>query len=464
MSDDDTTAHSSSGRTRWWVIGATALVAVVAGVAIGLMARSGSSTPEPAAVRALLAPHGVTPLLPAPEADPALVDLGRALFFDPILSGNRNISCATCHHPSLASGDGLSLSIGSGGEGLGTDRQLAEGGLIPRNAPEVYNRGQAEWTTMFWDSRVNGTPETGFVTPAEEETPEVMDSAVAAQALFPVTSPGEMRGFRGDEDVNGDLNEIAEVDSEDFTGMWAALTARLLEIDEYRELFAAAYPAVPADEIDFHHAANAIGAFEVDAFTFVESPFNRFLEGDDAAISDPALRGAGLFYGKATCATCHTGPLLTDQQTHAIAVPQVGPGKSEEAPEDHGRGRETFAQEDMYAFRTPPLHNVAITGPWTHDGAFSSLEAVIRHHMDPEASLRSYDPAQTVGPAIYFLDPEQFIQRLIDAIDPALAVPNLSDNEIADLIAFLEALTDPAAAELEHLIPDRVPSGLPLDR
>jgi cytochrome c peroxidase len=246
--------------------------------------------------------------------------------------------------------------------------------------------------------------------------------------------------------------------------MWAALTARLLEIDEYRELFAAAYPAVPADEIDFHHAANAIGAFEVDAFTFVESPFNRFLEGADAAISDPALRGAGLFYGKATCATCHTGPLLTDQQTHAIAVPQVGPGKSEEAPEDHGRGRETFTQEDMYAFRTPPLHNVAITGPWTHDGAFSSLEAVIRHHMDPEASLRSYDPAQTVGPAIYFLDPEQFIQRLIDAIDPALAVPNLSDNEVADLIAFLEALTDPAAAELEHLIPDRVPSGLPVDR
>jgi len=73
-----------------------------------------------------------------------LIELGQALFFDPILSGNRNISCATCHHPSLASGDALSLSIGGGGEGLGTERELAEGGLIPRNAPEVYNRGQAE--------------------------------------------------------------------------------------------------------------------------------------------------------------------------------------------------------------------------------------------------------------------------------------------------------------------------------
>ena len=84
--------------------------------------------------------------------------------------------------------------------------------------------------------------------------------------------------------------------------------------------------------------------------------------------------------------------------------------------------------------------------------------------MDPAASLRSYDPTQTVGPAIYFLDPDQFIQRLIDAIDPNLAVPNLSDDEIADLVAFLGALTDPAASDLEHLIPDQVPSGLPVDR
>ncbi len=464
MSEDTPTAPTPHGRTRRWVIPVAVVVAIAAGVAIGLIARGGSSTPEPAAVRALLEPHAVTPLVAAPEADPALIELGQALFFDPILSGNRNISCATCHHPSLASGDALSLSIGSGGEGLGTERQLAEGGLIPRNAPEVYNRGQAEWATMFWDNRVSGTTETGFVTPAEEETPEGMDSVVAAQALIPVTSAGEMRGFRGDEDVNGDLNEIAEVDSEDFTGMWAALTARLLEVEEYRELFAAAYPDVALEEIDFHHAANAIGAFEVDAFTFVESPFNRFLQGDDAALSEEARRGAELFYGKATCATCHTGPLLTDQQTHALAVPQVGPGKSEEAPEDHGRGRETFAEEDMYAFRTPPLHNVTITGPWTHDGAFSSLEAVIRHHMDPAASLTSYDPTQTVGPAIYFLDPDQFIQRLIDAIDPTLAVPDLSDAEIADLVAFLGALTDPAASDLGHLIPERVPSGLPVDR
>jgi cytochrome c peroxidase len=273
-----------------------------------------------------------------------------------------------------------------------------------------------------------------------------------------------MRGFRGDEDSNGRPNEIADVDSEDFTGMWAALTERLTSNEEYRQLLAAAYPDLAPEQIEFVHAANAIGAFEVAAFTFAESPFNRFLLGDDAALDEAAMRGAGLFFGKATCATCHTGPLLSDQQTHAIAAPQVGPGKSEEAPEDHGRGRETFAESDTYAFRTPPLHNVAITGPWMHDGAFTSLEAVIRHHIDPAASLLSYDPTQTVGPAIYFLDPDQFIQRLVDAIDPTLAVPELSDAEIADLVAFLGALTDPAASELEHLIPARVPSGLPVDR
>jgi cytochrome c peroxidase len=119
--------------------------------------------------------------------------------------------------------------------------------------------------------------------------------------------------------------------------------------------------------------------------------------------------------------------------------------------------------DDRYNFRTPPLHNVAVTGPWLHDGAFNSLEAVIRHHMDPETSLASYDVGVTVGPDLPFLDGQRHVEWLLTSVSPELAaVPSLTDSQIDDLIAFLNALTDPGATDLGHLIPASVPSGLPV--
>ncbi|MEO0820475.1 MAG: cytochrome-c peroxidase, partial [Pseudomonadota bacterium] len=140
---------------------------------------------------------------------PEKVALGRLLFFDKVLSGNRNISCATCHHPRHASADGVALGIGEGGAGLGPERHVPEGaavlGRVPRNAPSLQNLGAHEFRTLFHDGRVEADPDgpwpSGFWTPAREQLPEGLDSVLAAQAMFPVLSDIEMAGGRGENPV-----------------------------------------------------------------------------------------------------------------------------------------------------------------------------------------------------------------------------------------------------------------------
>lgn len=166
------------------------------------------------------------------------------LFFDKELSGNRDIACSTCHLPARRTGDGLSLPIGAGGVGLGPARQLGAGGVfIPRHAPELFNRGAAAWRTLFWDGRLSGTAERGFNSPAGNQLPEHLETILAAQAMFPVTSREEMRGRSGDRDIFGAPNELALLDDADFTGIWAGLMVRLLNNSEYVRLFNAACAA-----------------------------------------------------------------------------------------------------------------------------------------------------------------------------------------------------------------------------
>jgi cytochrome c peroxidase len=409
---------------------------------------------------------GVGALEPGPAPAAAKVALGRALFFDKILSGNKDISCATCHHPRLHTGDGLSLSIGTGGSGFGSAREMGGGrGRIPRNSTEIFNRGSPEWRSLFWDGRVSGSAEEGFLSFAGDLLPEGLEGVLAVQAIFPVTSRHEMRGLVGDRDVFGETNELALLDDDEYGAIWKALTARLLKIPEYARLFEAAYPGVAPEELGFQHAANAIAAFEIEAWTLLDSPWDRYLGGDRGALTTAAKRGALLFYGKAGCGACHSGDLLTDQEHHNIGVPQLGPGKGVNAPLDLGRYYLSGEEADSFAFRTPPLRNVALTGPWMHNGAYARLEDAVRHHLNPPYALRSYDASRLERELqASHWHAEEIKSLILATLDPLVAEPlELSTGEVADLMVFLEALTDPQALDLDADIPEAVPSGLPVE-
>ncbi len=408
----------------------------------------------------------VTPLTRPPANDPALVRLGQALMFDKLLSGNRDVSCATCHNPRTATTDHLSLSIGTGGAGAGSARILgAARQFNPRNSQDLFNRGYPEFGRMFWDGRVSRSGSGALETPAGAQLPAGLHNALAAQAMFPVTTRHEMRGQPGDLDRFGAPNELAELGDDDRPGIWAAIMARVLAIPEYVTMFQAAYPGVPLAELGFQHAANAIAAFEADAFLTVESPFDRYLAGDATALGEAEKRGGVLFFGKAECGSCHLGPHLTDQLFHSIGVPQVGPGMSPDEPEDRGRERVTASTADRFQFRTPPLRNVELTGPWMHDGSYTTLEGAVRHYLDVELALRNYNVSQLREDlrAAHLSSPtmlDAMAASLDSRVQASLA---LSDGEIADIVSFLRSMTDPRAADLTETIPASVPSGLPVD-
>ena len=435
---------------------------LVIGLVLATAACSGGSLD--ADLDAVIAEQRLAAVAPVDPASPEVVELGEALFFDKILSGNRDTACATCHHPVAASGDGLSVSVGTKGTGLAADRVAGVNReLVPRNAPDLFNRGADGWFTMFWDSRVAGTVQHGFSSPAGDDLPDGLDSVLAVQALFPPTSPVEMLGLPGDVAATGQLNEIAVETA--FEAIWDLLLNRILEVDDYRMMFAAAFPHVSPDEIGLEHIGNAIAAYEAAAFSFPGSPWDQYLAGDDKALSNDAKRGAILFFGEAGCGGCHTGALLTDQLTHNVAPPQVGPGKGDAAPDDFGREDVSGNYVDRYGFRTPPLRNVELTGPWLHNGAYVDLQAVIRHFLDPAAALAGYDPSPLRSDVTeFYLVDEARSDQALALLDPRLRSPvHLTDEEIDQVESFLLSLTDPAARDLDHLVPDSVPSGLPVD-
>jgi cytochrome c peroxidase len=188
-------------------------------------------------------------------------------------------------------------------------------------------------------------------------------------------------------------------------------------------------------------------------------------------MSRSAIAGMRIFYSsnKGNCASCHSGTFQTDQSFRAIAMPQVGPGKDDGAGyEDFGRERVTGDRSDRYRFRVPALRNVAQTAPYGHSGAYDTLEAVVRHHLDAVASLYEYDATQLRMPGRSDLD-ERDLQAMNDpavlaAIAKAneLSPVNLKVREIRQLLDFLNALTDPAMLDLRGDVPRTLPSGLPL--
>lgn len=414
-----------------------------------------------ARLQRVLGRHGVQ-RLDAPSQDASKVLLGQSLFFDRILSGNRDTACATCHHPLTGTADGLALGVGTGTENVNAVsvfRIRGEGrAFVPRNAPEIFNRGSTHWHSAFWDGRVS-IADGVIVSPAGDQLPSELTTPLQVQAMFPVTSRDEMRGDL--EDIAAS-NEIAAFEDDDFLGIWNALMDRLMANETYRQMFADAFPEVPEALLGFQHAAIAIAAFEAEAFGMNDSPFDRYLAGDLSSLNHRAKRGALLFYGSANCVSCHSGSLFTDQQHHNLAVPQLGPGKDSASGLDFGRFGITGASDDLFRFRTPPLRNVTATGPWMHNGAFSNLKDVLRHHADAEDSLERYDPSEQLFQTDLrelVVDDEDVDEWMLESVQSE--VDPLVGNRISLLIAFLESLEAPDLQErLQWLIPSTVPSGL----
>jgi len=399
--------------------------------------------------------------------------LGQSLFFDKVISGNKNISCATCHHPFTGSSDGLSLGSGEGAKGIGVTRDTGDGSSkiharIPRNAPALWNLGEEEYITFFHDGRVekNENYPSGFKSPQGKNLPEGMDSGLAVQALFPITSSDEMAGQEGENTIadQAKLGNIAGAG-----GVWEQVVERVANISAYVEAFKEAYPEVSSSsDINITHLGNAIAHYEANAFVAKDSPYDRYLKGELSAMTPKQIKGMKLFNGKANCMSCHSGLFQTDHSFHSIAMPQIGPGKGhgKSKLEDYGREGVTNQKADRYKFRTPSLRNVALTAPYGHDGAYESLEAVIRHHLSSVNSIMSYkiesarliDRSDLNQTDMLVMNNDLAVKKII--LSNSIPEMNLNNDEIDSLVQFMNALTDLSCLDMSRSVPRKVLSGM----
>ena len=277
------------------------------------------------------------------EPTPAQVQLGKVLYFDKRLSKHKTVSCATCHNPDIGFGDGMALGRGVMGNKVG------------RNAPHIYNLA---WNSIFfWDGRA---------------------ASLEEQALGPIEAEGEM---------NMPLGEVVN---------------RLKAVPAYHKMFNEAYGE---NSITKENIGNAIASFERTIIS-KNSAFDKYLAGDEHAMSEEAVRGMQLFVGKANCIACHSGPNFTDQSFHDLGMKSA----------DLGRKKIVDVDVMHKAFKTPGLRNVILTAPYMHDGSLGSLEDVVKFYN------RGGDVASK---------------------NPLVKKLNLTEEEQRDLVAFMGALTDP---------------------
>ena len=295
------------------------------------------------------------PFPPYNPFTPEKAALGRLLFFDPVMSASGTISCATCHNPGLSWGDGLPRAVGEARQPL------------PWRSPTLLGMAWADafgWDGKFPDlESVAFTPITGVANMGRSESDLLRDIAAIAdyQRAFEVAMPG------------------------------AGITRRSIEL--------------------------ALGTYQR-TLTPSESPFDRWVAGDERAISGTAKRGFDLFTGRAGCAQCHSGWRLTDDSFHDIGTA---------SGTNLGRGRLFPTSPALrYAFKTPTLRDVAHRAPYMHDGSAATLSDVIVLYNRGGIDRSNRDP---------------LIRPL-----------NLSADDSADLVAFLETLTgDPVEVPLPVL-------------
>ena len=321
---------------------------------------------------------------------PKLYRLGQKLFNDTLLSGNKNISCSTCHDERFATTDNLPVNIGEGSvfHYDGTRKVTASHQIGPRNTPALFNTADPELRFLFWDGRVEYNKDWDEYTTPEEslngdypENFEIVDAlsgTLSAQVLFPMVTEQEMLGRKGS-------NEIANADS--MPEQWALILKRLWSEKEYQVLIREAYPRA---KINIGHIASALAYFIKIKFAANQTPWDRYLRGDLNAMSHPEKMGAFLFMTRGQCITCHTGSHLGGNDFMGVASPQLGPGKDIHK-NDEGRFYVTAKDADRYTFRVPPLRNVALTAPYFHSGAYQTLEEVMDHYTNGAAAIDQYN-------------------------------------------------------------------------
>jgi parallel beta-helix repeat protein len=259
------------------------------------------------------------------EPTPARVDLGRLLFFDPILSGANDISCATCHHPDLGLSDGRGQSMGKGGKGVGPER--TGGDVIKRGAPSLWNAGFNH--RQFWDGRA---------------------ADLEDQARFPITSPHEMD--QPAAELPGELRAVPEY------------------VRRFDEAFPGSSPAVSA--VSFENVTRALAAFER-TLRSDRSRFDRYRAGESSVLTASERRGLTLFRSlKTRCFECHGFPTFANPDFKVIGVPDLA-GQ----PADLGRAEAAGGKPYERAFKVPTLRNVARTAPYMHNGRFATLREVV---------------------------------------------------------------------------------------
>lgn len=275
-------------------------------------------------------------------SDPRKIALGKQLYFDPRLSADNSVSCSTCHNPQHGWSDARSTSAGVGGQVGG------------RNAPTVLNAAFHRF--QFWDGRA---------------------ATLEEQALGPIANPIEM---------NLPVEEAVK---------------RLNGIEGYRKQFNEIFGSDCTKET----LAKAIAAYER-TILCGDAPYDRHKAGDQGAMSESAVRGMKLFFGRANCSACHSGPNFTDFAFHNIGI-----GMDKPEP-DKGRAAISNLEGDTGAFKTPTLREIARTAPYMHDGSLKTLEEVVEHYIKG-------------GTPNKYLDEEVFNMKLTEA-------------DKADLVTFLK--------------------------
>lgn len=421
--------------------------------------------------------------------------LGKKLFFSKSLSAEFESGCVTCHHPTLGFGDGLSLAIGTEAidpDVLGPGR-VHESGLPPhpRNALTTINVGVWD-QALFWDGRLesmgktptrHGNDGNGIRTP---ETVHENPDANAAKDLsssfgaFPVTEPDEMAGFEFKTEIpkgperNAAIREHLAARLGDY-----GVGAGELDENEWLSEFQAAFNTTADAEnlITFENIRDALGAY-MQSQVFINSPWRKFLDGDDAAMSTAAKRGAQLFFtpreeGGFDCRSCHQGDFFTNESFYVLAVPQIGPGKGDglNGTDDIGRARETLDPTQNYKFRVPTLLNVEMTGPYTHVGSYQTLEDMVRHHLNPALAideyfandrwceLQQYSPVENCTELFPEAEAntraalQQLEENRANDVPRVLRDVTFTERDVEDVAAFLRALTDPCLKDRDCLLP-----------